>query len=567
MKRFVQFIALLILINSPFLNFGNGLIDSTKSIKLSISAFDALNIPALDIPINKEIVIAVLDDGFRLSHNSLRGFVYNNQNEIPGNQKDDDSNSFIDDYHGWDVSDNDNEVSTTKSLETEYFHGTFIASLITRIVSDCFGEKAVDKIKILPVKVLSDQASTTAIRDGYLGVKYAMEMGADIICCAWSGGTPNAEEKEIINQALQKNILIIGSAGNFYQEKIEFPASINGICAVAALDTSLKKKESSNYGMRIDLAFPGEKVKAAYSTADNAWFYGNGTSAAAGLATGCAAVLKAISPQANPQDIMEALKNTAYPLDSINVSYCGKLGAGLPNLSKAANYLLNPDRRFSFFNSSRSEGTIYIANKNNHISWDIKPYGAFQSVHIIPDKINKKDLNKKICIYQQDSLFFEGALSKLKGGFKIPGSEISLQFASNKKRDIPSNLKINYFVETIDSSLLYCKDIQYINAEEGIISDNSGNKDYANMSACKWIITAENSNQIFFSFSDFNTEAKVDFVWLFDGTAAIQNNIIAKFSGSEIPPSITSRTNQVLIWFVTDKKNTSQGWTVHFEGK
>ena len=42
----------------------------------------------------------------------------------------------------------------------------------------------------MPVKVLSDQANRTYVREGYKGLRYAMENGADIICLAWSGGNP-----------------------------------------------------------------------------------------------------------------------------------------------------------------------------------------------------------------------------------------------------------------------------------------------------------------------------------------------------------------------------------------
>ncbi len=42
----------------------------------------------------------------------------------------------------------------------------------------------------MPVKVLSNQATRTYIRDGYKGIQYAMNNGADIICLAWSGGNP-----------------------------------------------------------------------------------------------------------------------------------------------------------------------------------------------------------------------------------------------------------------------------------------------------------------------------------------------------------------------------------------
>jgi len=62
-----------------------------------------------------------------------------------------------------------------------------------------------------------------------------------------------------------------------------------------------------------------------------------------------------------------------------------------------------------------------------------------------------------------------------------------------------------------------------------------------------------------------DTQPNVDFVYLVDGKTAIPENIFAKFSGQNIPPVVVSRTNEVLIWFVTDKLLTGKGWRVHFE--
>jgi hypothetical protein len=526
-----------------------------------------LNTTALDLPAGKEIVVAVVDDGFRLSHNGLSAFLLTNSAEIPGNMVDDDHNGYIDDYVGWDVSDSDGNVEVPDSHQKTYYHGTFVSSAITQILSDCFGETAKKRIRILPVKALSDHAKTTAILDGYQGIEYAMNRGADIICCAWSGGMPTSEEKEIINKALQQDILMVGSAGNTSRENVDFPAATAGFFAIAALDTLLRKTPDSNYGMRIDLSLPGERVRAGHPVADNAWFYARGTSAAAAMATGCAAVLKAIQPEALPQAIIEALKNTARPVDSINYSYCGKLGAGLPDLSKAVRYLSQPSIRHLFFDPERPEGSLHISRKQEARSWNIKPWGAYQSVVIIPEEIKGRDLDRKLHLYTRDSLYYKGTIAGLKGGIRIPGSEAYIHSDTGKRRNMPSDLKLHYYVETIDSSSLYCAGTVRIEAEKGRITDNSGKYDYANNCVCTWHIYAPESTRIEFSFSDFDTEAKVDFVWLFDGFHPQPDNIIAKFSGSELPPVVTSRTNQVMLWFVTNQTNTAAGWELQFTGQ
>lgn len=55
------------------------------------------------------IVVAVIDDGLDLSHQDFGDNLWVNHNEIPDNGIDDDGNGYIDDYNGWNIfSDNDN---------------------------------------------------------------------------------------------------------------------------------------------------------------------------------------------------------------------------------------------------------------------------------------------------------------------------------------------------------------------------------------------------------------------------------------------------------------------------
>ncbi|NIO22315.1 MAG: hypothetical protein GTN76_16700, partial [Candidatus Aenigmarchaeota archaeon] len=60
-------------------------------------------------PVSKKekIVIAVVDDGIRITHRDLQKFIWKNPKEIPGNNIDDDGNGYVDDTQGWDVVDND----------------------------------------------------------------------------------------------------------------------------------------------------------------------------------------------------------------------------------------------------------------------------------------------------------------------------------------------------------------------------------------------------------------------------------------------------------------------------
>ncbi len=70
------------------------------------------------------IVIAILDGGIDTSHQQIRPFLWNNPKEIPGNQKDDDRNGYIDDVHGWNFLGNALGVNIDKAAaeKTRIYH-------------------------------------------------------------------------------------------------------------------------------------------------------------------------------------------------------------------------------------------------------------------------------------------------------------------------------------------------------------------------------------------------------------------------------------------------------------
>ncbi|BDD08800.1 peptidase S8 [Fulvitalea axinellae] len=50
---------------------------------------------------SKTVLVAVIDSGIDIDHEDLKGRVWTNAGEIPGNGKDDDGNGYVDDIHGW----------------------------------------------------------------------------------------------------------------------------------------------------------------------------------------------------------------------------------------------------------------------------------------------------------------------------------------------------------------------------------------------------------------------------------------------------------------------------------
>ena len=50
---------------------------------------------------SRTVVVAVIDGGVDVEHEDLQGKIWINENEIPGNGKDDDGNGYVDDIYGW----------------------------------------------------------------------------------------------------------------------------------------------------------------------------------------------------------------------------------------------------------------------------------------------------------------------------------------------------------------------------------------------------------------------------------------------------------------------------------
>jgi len=522
--------------------------------------FNIIHLIQQKVATGSVVKVAVVDDGFRLTHKTLKEFIFTNEKEIASNYQDDDLNGFTDDLYGWDISDNDADVSVPAGREELFYHGTYVAGIVTAVFQRYYGENANKYLRIIPVKVLSDHARKTYLTDGYKGIQYASAMGADIICCAWSGGVMADAEKAIVDAAIARGALIIGAAGNFYSEKADLPSAYPGVLCVASVDSLLHKSRFSNYGMRIDLAAPGDSVFGAHPIADNAFIKDNGTSAATAMIAGCAAILKSINAKATAGEIADALENTATPLDSLNLKWCGKLGAGLPDMARATEYISHQDYRFAAHSPGRPKGKIFYRKKCAATAWEIHPAGVYKGIHL---EVKSMDIKKNIRIFSADSLWYEGPLEHFSRPGFIPGSRFTVVLDQGK--GLPKEFELGYYMETIDSTTLYCRDTRYLSQEEGTISDGSGALAYANDCSCKWLITVPANKRIRVEFSALDTQPNVDYIWIFAGNGTLQENLLAKFSGTNLPPVITSPGNELLLWFLSDGNMTGKGWTLQYK--
>ncbi|WP_296685827.1 CUB domain-containing protein [Flavobacterium sp.] len=97
----------------------------------------------------------------------------------------------------------------------------------------------------------------------------------------------------------------------------------------------------------------------------------------------------------------------------------------------------------------------------------------------------------------------------------------------------------------------------------GTLSDGSGTDKYANNSNCAWLIQPTNAKTVTLNFTAFDTELNYDGVIIYDGS----NNtapILGKFTGTTLPPAVTSTTGSMYIEFLSDEALRSNGWSANY---
>lgn len=287
-------------------------------------------IPAWDVALgDSSVTIAIVDIGVNLDHNDLqrnRWVNYPEKNGVPG--VDDDGNGFIDDVHGWDFYDDDSDPRSG-GIDV---HGTHVAGLAAAVTDNGFGISGVSwNCRYMAVRV----GGGISIRYGYEGVIYAAASGADIINLSWGSNTPSNIERITIEYANQMGALVIAAAGNRQNSTTPFnhyPAAYENVMGVAAVDTSDKLANLSNYNSWVDISAPGIDI---LSTVSNGYGILSGTSMATPIVSGAAALLKSMHPNWTHEQLRLQLMLSSDPIDNLNPRFADSLGYGRLNLYRA----------------------------------------------------------------------------------------------------------------------------------------------------------------------------------------------------------------------------------------
>ena len=244
---------------------------------------------------SKEIVVGILDSGVQYDHPDLVNNMWINpyeSGEMRNDGIDNDGNGYIDDYHGWDFHNNDNDPMDESPLG----HGTLCAGPVGAQGNNALGITGVNwNVSIAAIKI-SGFYGHHYLSDTIEAHDYATNNNIPIINCSWGYREPSLLHKEAIERAGDANQLVIvacGNSGNNLDEySPRYPACYDNwnIISVANTDRNDDLSISSNYGKEsVDLAAPGTDILTTSAESSHMYFpevsdgyrYATGTSLSA----------------------------------------------------------------------------------------------------------------------------------------------------------------------------------------------------------------------------------------------------------------------------------------------
>ena len=287
-----------------------------------------------------QVVVAVLDTGIDTRHEDLRNVA------LPG--------------YDFCATSRCSSRDSDPTPASGDWHGTHVAGLVAAQANNGRGSAgaAGGAARIVPVKVFSNGASTgSALAQA---IRWAAgeqirdvprnQHPAQVINLSLGAPSVSDAVQLAIEDARDRGVLVIASAGNDGESQVDFPANLSDVIGVGSVTSELRRSCFSDYGTGLDIVAPGgqgspsstlstggacdfDRNEALLSTVPGNYGEAAGTSMAAPLVSGAAALLWANNPGASAEKIRDLLLDSAY-FDS---SYMNRqeYGQGVLRLDRA----------------------------------------------------------------------------------------------------------------------------------------------------------------------------------------------------------------------------------------
>lgn len=315
---------------------------------------------------SEDVIVAVLDQGVRYTHEDLRDAMWVNEPELNGEIGiDDDGNGYIDDIYGFNFCYNGRTViGEIEPMD----HGTHVAGTIAAVNNNGIGVCGVaggdgknKGVRVMTVQMI-DNSHGSMIGSAFT---YAADNGAVIANCSWSNDPYDQYSESDHDGILYFNKyagmdasgkvqigpmaggLVVFAAGNETNADVSYPAAFDESFSVASVGPDGVKTYYSTFGDWVDISATGGDMRTNYSyggvysctaESDSSYGYMQGTSMAAPHVSGVAALVVSSfgGPGFTRASLISRLQDTAdKSIYDLNEGAEGKMGAGLVNAGAA----------------------------------------------------------------------------------------------------------------------------------------------------------------------------------------------------------------------------------------
>lgn len=284
------------------------------------------------------VTVAVIDTGVDYNHEDLRVNMWTNPNEIPGNGVDDDGDGYVDDVYGANVLDGAEGADAGDPMD-DHGHGTHVAGIIAASNNHQGSMGIAYNCKIMAIKAGNGSGyfTNSAIAKA---VTYAYEHGADVINMSFGGSGISYVVQEALETAYERCVLV-ASAGNDGMPnegkicKPSYPGAFPFVVGVMSESALYKESLFTNFDVKKDnkveyeVYAPGEDVYS--SIPNNRYAKWSGTSMAAPVVSGAAALLRSLHPDRKTFPT-KAIMSRICSSGGYDVSCCDPNGHGFHNV-------------------------------------------------------------------------------------------------------------------------------------------------------------------------------------------------------------------------------------------
>ncbi|MDR2296655.1 MAG: S8 family serine peptidase, partial [Clostridiales Family XIII bacterium] len=205
-------------------------------------------------------------------------------------------------------------------------HGTHVVGIIGATANNGMGPDGVaagkknNIVKVIPLNVFQSNGATTQALIG--AIDYAVRETKTKVINMSLGyvGERDLALERAVNGAVSSGVTVVCAAGNSdgsaEMPYTVWPGDFDAVIGVVNLNRTGRRDGSSNYGEAKDISAPGTDIYGTVSSAagSNAYARLTGTSMAAPVVAGVAAMMLYVNPNLSPADVMSILRTTATPL-------------------------------------------------------------------------------------------------------------------------------------------------------------------------------------------------------------------------------------------------------------